>query len=111
MTNPRGCLVLKPQLAIRWDEGRKRSWEALAHRFHKDPSVLARDLLEEFLATQMSDAELMQLGLVTHIGRRPGGLIQLALRSAERANAAGFPGVTPEELVRVESRRKRKKAG
>ncbi|MGO9640513.1 MAG: hypothetical protein ACLP1Y_04295 [Candidatus Acidiferrales bacterium] len=67
------------QLGIRWEEDVKARWERLAQqRFRRGPSVLARAVLEEFLACFLEDKELSQLGL---IGCKPPNLIAAALNA------------------------------
>lgn len=68
-----------PTFGIRWEEERKARWEKLAQEaFNKSPSDLARDVLQEFMASFVSDEELMKLGLAELSGKRLGGLLSLA---------------------------------
>ncbi len=73
---------------FRWAPARKERWEHLARVLGKDPGVFAREVIEDFFACYLTDADLMQLGMMTHLGKRGGGWIEVARREAE------FPSTT-----------------
>lgn len=69
------------QQAIRLSPAIKSAWEQLAREtYKKDASVLAREVLEQFLACHLTDDKLVALGMVQHVGRRTGSWLETALR-------------------------------
>lgn len=74
------------QLGVRWNSDIKTHWDKFAkEQFHKDSSVLAREILEEFLACFSSDETLLRMGLANLTGRRPGGLLSQAILKAKQS--------------------------
>jgi hypothetical protein len=80
------------QVGVRWNAEIKSHWEKFADvKFHKDSSVLAREVLEEFLACFSTDEDLLRLGLANLTGRRPGGLLSQAILKAKQGQSDGEP--------------------
>jgi hypothetical protein len=81
----RGKVKKTVQIGVRWAPPIKGQWEKLARdEFDSESSTLARDVLEEFLACFLTDEELRSAGLPSLAGRRPGGLISLALEKCDQ---------------------------
>lgn len=70
-------------LGVRQRPERRAAFEGLARRLGKrKAATLARQVLEEFLACFLSDAELAELGMQEYKSRG-GGLLRVAQESAQ----------------------------
>lgn len=57
------------RIGISWSPEREAAWRRIASEMHKKPSVLARDVLEEFLSCFLEREELRALGMPELEGR------------------------------------------
>lgn len=67
------------QLGVRWSPERKRMWETLCEQMGAKPSVLAGQILEEYMACFLTEKELANLGLGHLVITKPGPHLAFAL--------------------------------
>lgn len=79
---------IRPELKLRWEAFVKEE-------FKQAPSVLAGQVLEEFMACFISDDDLNSVGLAQLAVTKPGPLISLAIkRSSAKPKNEGEPGAS-----------------
>ena len=62
-------------------------------QFQRDPSDLARQVLEEFCSCYMTDEELDKAGMAEYVALRRNGLIDMALMKAKQNVRTSAPNI------------------
>lgn len=85
------CSTVKKsrQIGVRWSPERKSAWESFAQSLGYKPSVLASQVLEEFMACFLPNTDLQTLGLAQLVVSKPGPMLAMAMRSVEARPASG----------------------
>ncbi|MGH9427754.1 MAG: hypothetical protein ACRD2L_15805 [Terriglobia bacterium] len=75
------------QLGVRWQEDRRKAFDALAAKFKRDSAEFARLILDEFLSCFLSSKQHEEMGTRELWGHH--GLLELALREARKQMMPG----------------------